>query len=203
MWEWNEEVHASSVGACLAGLKSVAKLSSIDVPEFLLKEGEIALRALLPRESVSHFADLAQLSLIFPYEIVDAKQRDEILGNIEYHLLRERGVIRWKNDWYYNKNSDGYSEEAEWCFGLSWLAIIYTNLGNKKKAQFFIDRMIATVSKHGVPELYFSHSEKFNQNTPLGWAESLFLVALHEMNEKFLKGQNSPKQTSEANLKKD
>jgi len=33
---------------------------------------------------------------------------------------------------------DGYSEEAEWCFGISWLAIIYERLRKKTKVQEFI-----------------------------------------------------------------
>jgi hypothetical protein len=50
------------------------------------------------------------------------------IENINYHLLKKRGVIRYKGDHYYNKNPDMCSEEAEWTFGLSWLAIIYAKL---------------------------------------------------------------------------
>ena len=134
MWEENEEIHASSVGACLAGLKNVRKIPGIDVPDYLIQEGKKSLSNLLPRESKEKFVDLAQLSLIYPYNIVTSKQREEILKNVEYHLIRERGVIRYKSDYYYNKNPDGYSEEAEWCFGFSWLAIIYEHLGDRRKS---------------------------------------------------------------------
>ncbi|MBW6451678.1 MAG: glycoside hydrolase family 15 [DPANN group archaeon] len=188
MWEENEEVHASSVGACVAGLKSIRRLEHIKVPKILISKGRKTLKELLPRESRHKFVDLALLSLIYPYEVVTKKQRDTILENIEYHLLKEKGVIRYKNDYYYNKNTDGYSEEAEWTFGLSWLAIIYERMGKKKKAEFFIDHMLKSVTKRGVPELYFSNTDKYNKNTPLGWSESLFIVALHEMNEKYLGG---------------
>ena len=44
-----------------------------------------------------------------------------------------------------------------------------------------------TVTKKGVPELYYSNSTKYNDNTPLGWSESLFIVALHDVNENALK----------------
>ncbi|MGV8172259.1 MAG: glycoside hydrolase family 15 protein [Candidatus Woesearchaeota archaeon] len=186
MWEENEEVHASSVGACVAGLKSINRLEKINVPLDLIKKGEDALNKLLPRESKTKFVDLALLSLIYPYDIVSKEQRDEILQNVEYLLLRKRGVIRYKNDHYYNKNPDGYSEEAEWTFGLSWLAIIYEKLGNESKAKKFIDMMLRTETRKGIPELYFSNSKKCNKNNPLGWSESLFIVALHEMNEKFI-----------------
>jgi GH15 family glucan-1,4-alpha-glucosidase len=186
VWENDEEVHASSVGACVAGLKSIKRLPRIDVPQWLIDNGEETLRKLLPRESKTKFVDLALLSLIYPYDIVTKKQRDKILENVEYLLLKKRGVVRYKNDWYYNKNPDGYSEEAEWTFGLSWLAIIYEHQGNRKKARKFVDMAIRDDTPHGMPELYFSNSSKYNANTPLGWSESLFIVALHDMNKKFI-----------------
>jgi GH15 family glucan-1,4-alpha-glucosidase len=185
MWEENEEVHASSVGACVAGLRSVQKFAQVN-PEWIAK-GEETLATLLPRESQTKFADLAQLSLIWPYHVVTDKQRDAILQNVEYHLLREHGVIRYKNDHYYNKNPDGYSEEAEWCFGISWLMIIYEEMHDKEKVQKYLKLMLGTVTEGGeVPELYLSHSEHYNENTPLGWAESLFVLALYHLGEKYI-----------------
>jgi phosphorylase kinase alpha/beta subunit len=151
----------------------------------MIIEGQKALNKLLPRESDKKFVDLAQLSLIWPYKIVNKKQRDEILENVEYHLLRKKGVIRYKNDYYYNKNPDGYSEEAEWTFGISWLAIIYENLDMKKKAKHFIDQMLNLQTKKGLPELYYSNTNKPNENNPLGWSESLFVVALYEFQKRF------------------
>ena len=188
VWEEGHEVHASSVGACLAGLLSIKKVAGIEVPDELIQKGELALHEMFPRESKGKFVDLSLLSLIWPYEVVNEKETATILENVEYHLLREHGVIRYKGDHYYNKNPDGWSEEAEWTFGLSWLAIIYEKLGNTEKAQFFLDKAKETVTKGGViPELYFSNSTKHNSNTPLGWSESLFIVALHDVNENELK----------------
>ena len=187
MWEENEEVHSSSIGACLAGLKGVKTIHRIDVPDDIITRGEKTLRELLPRESATKFADLAQLSLLWPYNVVTDDERSQILQNVEYHLLRERGVIRYKNDHYYNKNSDGYSEEAEWCFGLSWLAIIYEERGEKEKAHEYIQLMLNTVTASGeIPELYFSNTDVQNENTPLGWAESLFVIALYMLGEKYI-----------------
>lgn len=189
MWEEDEELHASSVGACVAGLISIKRVPGIHVPDYLIHYGEYALRELLPRESARKFVDLSLLSLIWPYNVVTAEERDEILENVEYHLLRNHGVIRYKGDQYYNKNIDGYSEEAEWTFGLSWLAIIYQTLAREEKSRFayiekaeeLVKNLIAIDTKKGLPELYFSNSQEFNDNTPLGWSESLFIVALWEM----------------------
>ncbi|MGD8744002.1 MAG: glycoside hydrolase family 15, partial [Candidatus Woesebacteria bacterium] len=182
VWEEDGEVHSSSIGACVAGLKSISKVAHIEVPLWLIKKGEKALNQLLPRESEKKFVDLALLSLIWPYDVVNEEQRDQILENVEYHLRKERGVIRYKGDRYYNKNPDEKSEEAEWTFGLSWLAIIYEKMGNEDKAQELIKDLIAIDTPEGMPELYFSNSPEYNENTPLGWSESLFIVALYEMN---------------------
>lgn len=189
MWEENQELHASSVGACLAGLSMAQHISGlpagrqgVEVPGELLEKGRATLRAILPRESKQKFVDLALLSLIWPYGVANEEETAMILENVEYHLLRERGVIRYKGDKYYNKNEDGWSEEAEWTFGLSWLAIIYEKLGNAEKTQEYLEKAKQTVTKKGLPELYFSNSTKYNDNTPLGWSESLFIVALHDVN---------------------
>ena len=181
MWEEDEEIHASSIGACVAGLTNIKKIKGIEVPKDLIEKGKKALNELLPRESKKKFTDLSLLSLIYPYNIVTKKQAKEIINNIEYLLLKERGVIRYKNDYYYNKNNDGYSEEAEWTFGLAWLSIIHKQMGDIKKAKELLEKLIKIDTKLGIPELYFSNSEKYNQNTPLGWSESLFLVAIYEL----------------------
>ncbi len=183
MWEEDQEIHISSVGACVAGLKMVRNVEGVIVPDELIQKGEQTLHEILPRESKKKFVDLALLSLIWPYGVLNKEETALVLENVEYHLLRKHGVIRYKGDKYYNKNPDGWSEEAEWTFGLSWLSIIYDKLGNKEKAQFFLEKAKETVTKDGdVPELYYSNSTKYNDNTPLGWSESLFIVALHEMN---------------------
>jgi GH15 family glucan-1,4-alpha-glucosidase len=200
VWEENEEIHASSVGACIAGLQSVKRLSSIHVPQELIDKGKAALNTLLPRESKTKFVDLALLSLIYPYNVVNKEQTREILKNVEYLLLRKRGIIRYKNDHYYNKNHDGYSEEAEWTFGLSWLAIIYEKLGDKKRAKYFIDKMLCTRTPKGIPELYYSNSDKPNENNPLGWSESLFIIALYNYNKKTLDTHKQKENTSNRKL---
>ncbi len=186
MWEEDEEVHASSIGACVAGLEMISKVKGITVKPELIKKGRQVLNELLPRESRRKFVDLALLSLIWPYEVVTKSQAEEILENIRYHLERKKGIIRYKNDHYYNKNPDGYSEEAEWTFGFSWLAIIYEMMGKKKLAKHYIEKAINTITDEGIPELYYSNTEQPNENNPLGWSESLFIVALHEINKKHI-----------------
>jgi hypothetical protein len=47
-----------------------------------------------------------------------------------------------------------------------------------------IKELIAIDTPEGMPELYFSNSPEYNENTPLGWSESLFIVALYELNDR-------------------
>ena len=180
IWEENQEVRASSIGSVVCALKSASKLSYVSIPEGMIEKGEQALRALLPRETDTRFCDLALLTLIFPFEVTTEEETKKILENVEYFLTRDQGVVRYRNDRYYNNNKhDGYSEEAEWSMGLAWLAIIYAKLGNIEKMKEYLKRCEDTVNKDGlIPELWYSHTTQSNDNTPLGWAESMYVVAL-------------------------
>lgn len=183
MWEENEELHASSIGAVVAALNKWQEAGGMEVDQDAIARGESALARLLPRESETKFTDLALLSLIYPYGVVDGDMARQIVDNLTYHLVRDRGLIRYKFDAYYNKNEDGYSEEAEWCFGLSWLAIAYKKIGEDDKAKLCLNRAEKTITKDGkIPELYYSNTDKPNENTPLGWSESMYIVACYEVN---------------------
>jgi len=172
MWEENEEVHASSVGACVAGLKKISKI--VDVPHALIIKGEEALNNLLPRESCSKDCDLALLSLVWPYQVVSDGQRSEILRNVEEKLVRQRGLIRYAGDRYFNRQG-----EAEWTFGFPWLSIIYKQLNRPDKQAFYMRKTLDVVNTQGeLPELYYADSETHNENTPLGWGQSLLIVAM-------------------------
>ncbi|MBI4146875.1 glycoside hydrolase family 15 [Candidatus Woesearchaeota archaeon] len=171
MWEENEEVHASSVGACLAGLLAVQDI--VNVPLHMIAHGEQALRTLLPKESVTKDVDLALLSLIYPYNIVTPKEREAILRNVEQHLIREKGVIRYVGDKYYNNG-----KEAEWTLGLPWLATIYKQLKQPAKHYHYLNKTKNAANSQGeLPELYYGGTSEHNENTPLAWAMSLWRVA--------------------------
>ena len=184
IWEENLEVHASSVGSVVCAMKKANQIDWLVVPSWGITKGEEALRALLPRESQEKFADLALLTLIYPFAVTTEEETVQILRNVEYHLTRDKGVIRYKSDRYYNQNEDGYSEEAEWCFGLAWLAIIYAQRGDRGRAEFYLERARGVVTLDGkVPELYYSHTDTPNENTPLGWAESMYVIALTKVRD--------------------
>ncbi|MBI2558347.1 glycoside hydrolase family 15 [Candidatus Woesearchaeota archaeon] len=172
MWEENEEVHASSIGACVAGLKKISKI--VDVPKELIKKGESALNKLLPWESETKKVDMALLSLIYPYGIVSKKQRDSILKNVEGKLVKEKGVIRYIGDRYYYMNG-----EAQWTKGLPWLAIIYRQMNRPDRHAYYMRKTIEAMNRDGeLPELYYSDGKEYNENCPLAWSQALFVAGL-------------------------
>ncbi|MEK6946380.1 MAG: glycoside hydrolase family 15 protein [Nanoarchaeota archaeon] len=172
MWEENEEVHASSVGACLAGLKKINKI--LNVPAELIRKGEDALNKLLPRESETKETDLALLSLIYPYNIATKEQRELILKNVEEKLLKEKGVLRYLGDQYYFRNG-----EAQWTMGLPWLATIYKKLNQPDKYAFYSRKTLEAMNGQGeLPELYYAGSNEHNENCPLAWSQAMFVASL-------------------------
>lgn len=175
MWEENIEIHASSIGACVAGLISVKML--VHVKEELIKKGEQSLRFLLPRESITKSTDLALLSLIYPYRIVDQAMATQILSDITTKLERTYGVIRYENDLYYNNGS-----EAEWCFGFPWLGLCYIEVGIYDKAKEYVEKAKSvTPENFEIPELYIGGTNTPNGNTPLAWSVSLMYLFLKKI----------------------
>ena len=172
MWEDNEELHASSIGACVAGLKKISNI--FDVPKELIAKGEEALNKMLPNESETKEADMALLSLIYPYNIITIKQRDVIIKNVEQKLLKEKGVIRYIGDKYHYRNG-----EAQWTKGLPWLAIIFKKMKNPAKYAFYMRKTIEAMNEKGeLPELYYADGKEYNENCPLAWSQALFVVGL-------------------------
>jgi GH15 family glucan-1,4-alpha-glucosidase len=173
VWEEDEEVHASSVGACVAGLKEIKGI--FKVPNHLIREGQKTLEELLPKESETKKVDLALLNLIYPFNITNGCTK-QILKNVEKMLVRKNGAIRYHGDQYFNEGG-----EAQWTMAFPWLALIYKKLGNKKKYQYYMRKAQEVRTGRGhIPELYFHDSgevDYYNDNTPLGWAHSLSLIA--------------------------
>jgi GH15 family glucan-1,4-alpha-glucosidase len=183
MWEENMEVHASSIGACVAGLNAVKIL--VNVNEDLIKKGEEALRHLLPRESETKDTDLALLSLVFPYRVVDRDTAIKIVETVSSKLERTYGVIRYENDQYYNEG-----KEAEWCFGFPWLGLCYLELGQFHKASEYIAKTKRVVPDNWeVPELYVGGTNRPNGNTPLAWSVAMsfiFLTKIEDMSQQMI-----------------
>jgi phosphorylase kinase alpha/beta subunit len=62
------------------------------------------------------------------------------------------------------------------------MAIAYKHLGNDERARAYLDKATETITRDGkIPELYFSNTDTPNENTPLGWSESMYVVAKYEI----------------------
>ena len=169
----------------MAGLKAIKEY--VTVSDVLIKRGVDALNKLLPMESPTRKNDLSQLSLIYPYNVLDRETSWQILLGVERNLLRDRGSIRYKGDSYYNseniddryKDSSHYfGKEAEWTFGLPWLALAHMQLGSDEKAKEYLEKAYSVMLPDGaMPELYYANANKYNGNCPLGWSNSLVILA--------------------------
>ncbi|MBI5048816.1 MAG: hypothetical protein HZB54_07710 [Deltaproteobacteria bacterium] len=211
VWEEGPEVHASSIGSVLAGLTMWhddgyyhSKYSSqvdihrfLSIPEEFIEMGRKSLDTILPCESASRQYDMAQLSLIWPYNIASEMQIKQILRNIENELVRRNGVIRYPGDKYFNASHDNpVGNEAEWPLGFAWLSIVYSKLAQRSikngnifgkpqeqidKAEMYLEKLESVMTEDGkVPELYTYGRE--NWNVPLAWAQSFYIVARQSLN---------------------
>jgi len=205
VWEEGPELHSSSLAAVLAGItmwfddghyhykyNQESDLSEIvPVSERFFDTGPQALKNLLPKESDSRGCDMAQLSLIWPYNIVDKETKYKILQNVESSLLKEHGTIRYNGDYYFNADDNNkVGNEAEWPLGLAWLAIVHNKLGgwccweqeqskaleHLKKSKAYLERLDSLMVDGALPEIYKKGEP--NENCPLAWAHSFHIIAL-------------------------
>ena len=213
MWEEGPESHSSSFGAVLGGLTMWFDQGFYDykynqktdigtlvpVSERMIADGNRALAALLPRESASRPYDLAQLSMIWPYAIVDYETKLMILKSIESGLVGDRGVRRYPNDVYSGHGTVAHNgETAEWPLGLAWLSICYSKLAEyahdfdtahqpiylgwdqrvayfELSVKYFMQLESVMTPEGWVPELYVG--KEMGHNTPLAWAQSFHIIS--------------------------
>lgn len=171
IWEEQEEIRASSIGAVVRGLRAIKGLCRADIsPSWdLIEKGREYLGRLLPYETLTRENDMALLTLIFPFKVVDRVQAKTIISRVESQLLRQNGVIRYQGDKYYNN----YGKEAEWVMGLAFLGLAWGMLDNWGQAKFYLEMIENNVKDGKVPELYFGGTNSHNENTPLGWSNAL------------------------------
>ncbi len=177
MWEEGINLHASSIGAVVAGLTLVKDQKLTVVPTSLILHGHETLQWLLPNESPDRETDMALLSLMWPYNIVSPLMQNEILARIKKTLVRTHGLNRYWGDNYY-RSDNGMS--AEWSMGFFWLSIIYTEKGDKDEArEWFLLGQKTLTPKGDIPELYQNGVP--NAHTPLAWAHAMALIAAKKL----------------------
>ena len=177
MWEEWMELHTSSIGAAVKGLEMIKAQKLAVVPQTLIQAGRAVLMTILPNETPLRAQDMAQLSLLWPYDIVPRDIEDEILHRIETRLIQSKGINRYLDDNYY-RSENGIS--AEWTMGFFWLAIVYARRAEWNTAKYWFLRGMSTMTEEGdLPELY--QNGEPNPNTPLAWSHSLAIIAAKEL----------------------
>lgn len=174
IWEENDEIHASSIGAVVSGLKALEDVDFI-IPHKLITEGERMLSNILPSESLTKKTDLALMTLIYPFNILPEEHKNTVLDNIHKYLEKDNGVIRYIGDKYYNLNG-----EAEWTFGFAYLFFTYVD-SDFEKAEKYLYKLISNIDDNGyVPELFYSGTRTPNINNPLGWSVAMTILAIEK-----------------------
>ncbi|MGM7720614.1 glycoside hydrolase family 15 protein [uncultured Metabacillus sp.] len=202
-WEEQRELRLSSLGACVAALEIISDI--VFVPAELIARGFEALYSLFPNETPTRKVDLFQLTLIYPYNILPRPMAQLIIHNVEKELLKDKAVLRYCGDSYFStlEKEHGrnhpkeffYGSEAQWVFGLSFLALSHMTMGNLEKGKYYIERTEKLILDDGnIPELYFAgdyrdeYGNNYNENNPLCWSVSMHIQAV-EMYEKLNKKQ--------------
>lgn len=180
IWEEPEEVHASSIGAILAGLLALEK-HDFAIPRKIIHEGNKKLHNILPFESITKIVDLSLMTLIYPFNVIEKYVKDIIVEHVHELLERERGIIRYTGDKYYStdrNNPDG--NEAEWVFGFAFLFFAYVNT-DFKKAESYLMKLISLLDEnYYLPELFLSKTDTPNENKPLGWTTAMTICAIEK-----------------------
>ncbi len=185
-WEEDCMKRSSSLGICLASLIEIEKIG-FNIPNQLIERCREEFERMLPREADNRICDLAQLSLIYPYNIVNDIQRDYILENVKKYLLRNYGCIRYEGDYYYNCNhmsNNLYGGEAHWSFGWFYLSNVYSEMGDLENAKYYLQKGLSLSNEDGsIPELFFANNGKPNENKNLAWSVSLAIIATRRILE--------------------
>ena len=202
-WREAPAMRASTLGAMVGGLtmwqahgfydyrypvhRDLERL--VPVPNRLVQEGREVLAQILPGESTDRPRDLAQLSLLWPFNVLkeDPELQDTILDQVE-GLVGDRGVKRFDGDTFM---ATAGGDEAQWPLGLAWLAIclakrVYRDMDlgrSKVELQDTLDRADAHMEKLDglilddgtIPELY--SGETSSEATPYAMAHGLYITA--------------------------
>jgi phosphorylase kinase alpha/beta subunit len=119
-WEEHQKVNSSSIAACIAGLRGIARyarLRGTNAPSLtsvlplidpLIEIGRDVLSANLPFETPpQRNADAALVFSIYPLGVVeDRYQQDLLLSLIQARLLGPYGIRRYNGDSYYCQDYD-------------------------------------------------------------------------------------------------
>ncbi len=124
--------------------------------------------------------DASLLGLVWPAQIIKAndKMMKKTINLIEEKIVHNFGVYRYEGDdydgWMYKdlqrKKGAGY-----WPLLNFWMSIYYLELGDKKKAKNYFDRVIDDLDSNEIPEQIFGNKLQVSVS-PLCWAHAMFVI---------------------------
>jgi len=169
---------------------------------------EIGLNEFITSESgATRSVDLAQLNplLLAAFAgrpVVDDANTVAVLEKIEAELLGHIGLRRYADDLWdgrVNRHDFGKKEEAQWVHGSPQMSFIYGDLYQRTGEERFLEkqvlhfnRALASISPRWLtPEAWIIdvHTRQWvaDENEPLAWAQSMFVLALAGMKKSLTK----------------
>jgi hypothetical protein len=199
-WEEARKIEASSIGPVVAGLREMRRLMiaqslpafpclgetvSLGLMDELIEEGRNALSQILPAECIqadpakNRRYDAALLFLIYPLEVVNDAQTEQILINVETHLQGDYGIRRYLGDSFWcadykalqtpERRTSNVSEdmsgrdallrpgqEAQWCLFDPLISTIYGrrylktgNHSDLQKQVHYLNRSLSQLTGQG------------------------------------------------------
>lgn len=131
--------------------------------------------------------DVSVLALLWPFEIVKSNDPQIIstIEKIEQNLVDEHGVHRYQFDEYEGELADTIHLKhggGSWPICTSWLSIVLSKMGHKKKAEKYFTLVIDRVGPDLlIPEQFFDKKDPRIGVKPLLWSHMMFVHAAKEL----------------------
>ncbi|MCK4524912.1 MAG: hypothetical protein KAU07_00545 [Candidatus Andersenbacteria bacterium] len=127
--------------------------------------------------------DASLLGLVWPSKMLkaDDKRMKKTIELIEEKIVEDGGVCRYKGDryggWMYNGNTHRKKGAGYWPLLNFWMTIYYLELGNKKKALKYYNKVLNDLgNKKYIPEQIFNNKIQVAVS-PLCWSHAMFVIA--------------------------
>jgi GH15 family glucan-1,4-alpha-glucosidase len=125
--------------------------------------------------------DASLLGLVFPSDMICANNKIMIktIKKIKKEIVKNYGVYRYENDdydgWMYN-NMNRKKGAGYWPLLNFWMSIYYLDLGNRKEALKYYNKVIDDLDNLFIPEQIFDNKIQVSVS-PLCWSHSMFIIA--------------------------
>lgn len=178
---WEEElgIFTSNLGLIMRALECAYEMG-FNIDSEVLRKTRRKFYGQFPFERTGRDWDLTLLFLASIDDILKPVDTNNILNGIETNLLREYGVIRYKEDIYKPFNKITCDTEMEWCMGLAYLSLINFKQGNHSKGLHYLNSLIDRYPDGNIPEGVNCYGEPCD-NTPLAWSVAITLLATQEL----------------------